>query len=408
MTQPQRSLFSWAGLLASIATAMVAGSAFIPSAVAEVTRDNPHLPDAPLLVGIVLAVFLAALTAGFAAIFLRLTAEDLPPLSQTKTTVLIILQTLLAWITVTDFFYVLSAELGFLFPGIRGWKAAASLLFALLTSALYSFFTGTFESSPELSWLPYPMQASITLIQVTAWCFFAFAVGRIAAKERSNRQQLEASLHEVTAMHHLLEGSAKVSERLRIARELHNALGHHLTSLNLNLQLASRLAEGKAQESVRDAHMVSKLLLSDVRDIVTNMRDAGAEGLNEALGQLASPLQQPNIHLNAADPPPSLTPVHAHILFRVVQEGITNAIRHANPSNVWIDLHYSGNQAFVTVRDDGKGSTNLKPGNGLTGMRERLETFGGTLRAQNTTPTGFALSAVLPLEGVSHDTHHAG
>ncbi|MCU0226435.1 MAG: sensor histidine kinase [Bryobacterales bacterium] len=388
-------------MIASIATALIAGGSVIPVEIQRVALENADTPYVALVATTWIVLMLALLTGSFAAIFFRLTSQLYPPLSAKKTKALVLFQLLLACATATELFYLLAAEVGYLFPGRRGWMAVAILTVSLLLVAGAALVDGSFEAASELAQHSPAVRVSLTLFQVLSWFFFAFAIGRIAASERQGREELEASLHEISAMHHLLEGSAKVTERLRIARELHDALGHHLTSLNLNLQLASRLAEGRARDSLQDAHLVSKLLLRDVRDIVSNMRDGGTQGLDEALRSLIQPIRSPNIHLHAEAAPSWLDPLHAHILYRAVQEGITNAIRHAQADNVWVSLEYSAHEATVTVRDDGRGVETLKPGGGLKGMQERLQTLGGRLDAGNMEARGFLLTARLPAPGTT-------
>jgi signal transduction histidine kinase len=84
-------------------------------------------------------------------------------------------------------------------------------------------------------------------------------------------------------------------------------------------------------------------------------------------------------------------------VLRCVQEIITNAIRHAGANNLWIELSRTGNGIAIRARDDGRGTKELRPGHGLTGMRERLEQVGGRLEIETQTAKGFSVNAWLPL-----------
>ena len=86
-------------------------------------------------------------------------------------------------------------------------------------------------------------------------------------------------------------------------------------------------------------------------------------------------------------------------MLRCLQEIITNAIRHAAASNLWIELSRTGNGIAIRARDDGRGTRELRPGHGLTGMRERLEQVGGKLEIETQPGKGFRLNAWLPLSG---------
>lgn len=86
---------------------------------------------------------------------------------------------------------------------------------------------------------------------------------------------------------------------------------------------------------------------------------------------------------------------------RLTQEILTNAMRHARARNLWLDFRRDGDMVELVARDDGRGAAELKPGNGLTGMRERLEVFGGSLDIETRPGYGFVVLARLPLESKS-------
>ena len=91
-------------------------------------------------------------------------------------------------------------------------------------------------------------------------------------------------------------------------------------------------------------------------------------------------------------------PVRAHILLRGAQEILTNAARHSGAQNLWLGLVRNADGIALTARDDGRGSPSVKPGNGLTGIRERVEAAGGALKIDGASG-GFRLEVWLPLEG---------
>src|SRR5204863_1503702 len=95
-----------------------------------------------------------------------------------------------------------------------------------------------------------------------------------------------AELHATRA---LLVEDSRVAERLRISRDLHDTLGHHLTALSLQLEVASRLASGPAAERVTEAHAITRLLLGDVRDVVSRLRESSHFDVAAAIRTLAAP-----------------------------------------------------------------------------------------------------------------------
>src|SRR5690606_24977237 len=185
--------------------------------------------------------------------------------------------------------------------------------------------------------------------------------------------------------------------------ELHDLIGHHLTALSLNLEVASHLVQGPARDHVQQAQSVAKLLLGDVREVVSQLREGDSIDLTQALTNLTEGVPGLAIHLEL---PPRFgvdDPRRAQVLLRCAQEIIPNTVRHSGARNLWLRFVRSDdNQMLVHARDDGHGAPQLRPGNGLTGMRERLAQFGGGLDIVTGGGRGFALDAWLPLEAVSN------
>jgi signal transduction histidine kinase len=218
-------------------------------------------------------------------------------------------------------------------------------------------------------------------------------VARQQAQAREEQRRLNAELRATRA---LLTESAQVNERTRISRELHDLLGHHLTALSLNLEVAGHITEGRAQEHVRQAHTLARLLLTDVREAVSQLRQSGSIDLAAALWPLVEHVPSLDIHLDLHEPLSLEDPERAHVLLRCAQEIITNAVRHAGARNLWISCRRQGADLLMEARDDGRGVGELVAGNGLRGMRERLRQYGGQLRLEAGAGAGFGLSLRLP------------
>lgn len=225
-------------------------------------------------------------------------------------------------------------------------------------------------------------------------------VTSLVAKEQADAREEQRRLNaELRATRALLAESSRMTERVRISRELHDLLGHHLTALSLNLEVASHLVADKAQEHVRQAQSLARLLLSDVREVVSQLRADDAIDLTRALQSLVEGIPTPTIHLEIPERFGLDDPRRAQVLLRCAQEIITNTIRHARARNLWLRFERStANELVMHARDDGQGAADLVQGNGLNGMRERLAQFGGRLRIDTGRGQGFALDAWLPLE----------
>ncbi|HVI57278.1 MAG TPA: histidine kinase [Luteimonas sp.] len=242
-------------------------------------------------------------------------------------------------------------------------------------------------------WVEAVMQA-VLYVGVTGFVFVTSMVARQQAQARDEQRRLNAELRATRA---LLAESARVNERTRISRELHDLLGHHLTALSLNLEVASHLTQGQAHEHVGQAHTLARLLLSDVREAVSQIRGDDAIDMAATLLPLADNV--PGLRIDMAMPRPFLLddPERAHVLLRCTQEIITNAVRHAHAQVLRLRYGWDGQAIRLQARDDGRGAEAPSAGNGLAGMRERLATYGGDLETETAPGQGFTLRLCLPL-----------
>jgi signal transduction histidine kinase len=265
-----------------------------------------------------------------------------------------------AWLILSQFAVVPVFVRGLHFP----------LVLALMQSLLYAGFSG-----------------------------FVFVTSLIARQQAQAREEQRRLNSELRATRALLAESTRLSERMRISRELHDLLGHHLTALSLNLEVASHLGDSdKVQEHVRQAHTLARLLLTDVREAVSQLREDGAVDMSTALRTLTEGVLAPDIHLEMPEPFLVDDPEHANVLLRCTQEIITNTVRHAQAGNLWLRFEQSGSAIEVTARDDGRGADHPALGNGLRGMRERLSQHAGTVEIKTAQGQGFSLALILPME----------
>lgn len=243
------------------------------------------------------------------------------------------------------------------------------------------------------------LQTSLYL-GISVIAFIASEVARQQADAREEQRQLNSELRATRA---LLAESSRISERMRIARELHDLVGHHLTALSLNLEVAGHLvADSAAAEHVARAHSTAKQLLADVREVVSELRDDEGIELTIALRDLIEGVPGLTVHLEL---PPHFAvgdSRRAQVLLRCTQEIITNAVRHARARHLWLRFEEdAAGMLVLKAHDDGCGAAEVKPGNGLCGMRERLAEVGGQLAIRTERNHGFALEASLPIERVA-------
>ncbi|MDO6692774.1 histidine kinase [Aliiglaciecola sp. 3_MG-2023] len=231
------------------------------------------------------------------------------------------------------------------------------------------------------------------------WTFNIFALVMVNAnikEKRATEQAMELN-RELMATQTLLGEASKQAERVRIARNIHDLLGHHLTALTINLQVASRISDGEVQSQIQQCHDLAKLLLSDVREAVSEIREKSHIELNQALHALLDNVPNLRISLNIETNLTISDVDVAETILRCVQESVTNTLRHSHAKNFNIQLSHKDDSILLRMQDDGSRvkQNDIQEGNGLTGMRERVAHLGGTLDAK-LTPIGFHTQIELP------------
>jgi two-component system sensor histidine kinase DesK len=195
-----------------------------------------------------------------------------------------------------------------------------------------------------------------------------------------------------------IENLAKVAERERIARDLHDVLGHTLSVITLKSELAGKLIDRdplRAGQEIREVEQISRQALSDVRDAIRGYR---SKGLVAELAQAKSTLETAGltVHVDAATTM-QLPPMQESVLSLAVREAVTNVVRHAKAQTCRLRIEQQNETCRLEVVDDGQGFTSME-GNGLRGMRERVEMLGGTIERRN--KSGTTLTVTLPLKEV--------
>jgi len=236
-------------------------------------------------------------------------------------------------------------------------------------------------------------------VTIAFMAFQAFAALVTAYAYRAHRAH-EAVLSinaELLATRELLEEGARAEERLRVSRELHDVVGNKLTGLKLQLVLQSRSPDGGEKNTrLEQCLRLTDELLTDVRAVVTTLRQHDGVDLHQALRALDPDLPRPRVTFDL-DAEVRVDMRQAEALLRCAQEGLANALRHSAAAEIRIALARRPEGLTLSVEDDGRGhAAAIRPGNGLRGMRERLQELGGNLLIEDRLPAGLSLRAVLP------------
>ncbi len=253
------------------------------------------------------------------------------------------------------------------------WIAAQTLAFGLIMVP-FSF------NQPK-----HPIPLSIWFANTLALAglqAFAVLAAHLMRRASAAREELVLANRELLATRELAIHGSRAAERLHIARELHDVLGHYLSALSMNLEAAALergTAAGKEPDSLDTARTLTRTTLAEVRSVVSRLRKDDATDLSSALAALVAAIPHPRIHLQVPEELPPVDAERALTILRCAQECVTNAIRHSGANNLWIELVRRDGGLDLSVRDDGQGAAALAEGNGFAGMRERLSSLRGRL-----------------------------
>jgi signal transduction histidine kinase len=238
--------------------------------------------------------------------------------------------------------------------------------------------------------------AAIAGLSIAGFQLFAIMMTTYARRaETASAELLQVNAH-LLATRTLLAESARDQERLRISRELHDVAGHKLTAMKLHLLALARDPRMQDVAEVGTCAQLADELLGDIREVVKQMRAHDGMSLAAAIEQIAQAMPRPRAHIDVEADASVGNALQAEALLRAVQEAITNAARHGNAENIWIVLRRRDDRIELDMRDDGRGSGTVRFGNGLSGMRERIEALGGDLQPATSPGRGFALHAWIP------------
>jgi signal transduction histidine kinase len=233
-------------------------------------------------------------------------------------------------------------------------------------------------------------------------------------------QELQAANARLEAARQKEKELAIAEERVRLARDIHDGLGHHLTVLSIQLQAADKLVSRNPQaaiEAIQRSRAEAQAALDEVRHSVGMMRQSPAENqpLPEVLSDLVKDFDQRTglrATFERTGAPVELSSFTRQTLFRTVQESLTNATKHGKGvQEISVKLEYLSEAVRLVVRDDGQAVDpvpNSQPGYGLVGLRERVEQLGGKIQSGPIKTGGFEIEVSIPLQEAVHDPGFAG
>jgi signal transduction histidine kinase len=241
--------------------------------------------------------------------------------------------------------------------------------------------------------------------------FFALRFVNTLQAERKAKEQLAAAHEQLQQYAKQAEDLAAAQERNRIAREIHDSLGHALTALNVQLQTGVKLLQhdpAKAQQFLEQAHRLGSTAMKEVRQSVGALRDEAQveQPLEEAIALLVDNFRQgtgiatsANVCINAPVPPNIVKTI-----YRIVQEALTNISKHAQASHIEIQVCTTANSVNLVIEDNGRGF-NLEQlngsGFGLQSMQQRVAAVDGNFQMKTEPGMGCRIAIELPLNKVS-------
>jgi two-component system sensor histidine kinase DesK len=312
-------------------------------------------------------------------------------------------------------FYVTFLALYFAIPQTRG--RTQRVLFVLLFALGYAYFP--FNQSASGAFV-YPVVmmafvvkrtetyillvlATVAGIALETWWFqmpfWAGAMGMffcvvIGFSNLAYSRQQQAS-YMLQRANEEIEHLAQVAERERIARDLHDLLGHTLTVIAIKSELANRLLEvdpQRAKLEMIDVEQTARKALAEVREAVVGYR---SEGFPAEVLSARRTLQSANVSLQTEIAPIELTPEQTNVLCLCLREAVTNIVRHAHATTCDVRLIRSEVGIVLTIEDNGAGAR-AGEGNGLRGMRERVDGLRGKMRLTTVVSSGTQLMVELP------------
>jgi two-component system sensor histidine kinase DesK len=282
--------------------------------------------------------------------------------------------------------------LGLVFTPINGSAAC----FFIYATAFAPFLAESEVKAVKIILSVIALSALETWLLHISWVSFIYSGGFAAVIGTGNIffAQRNRANEKLRMAHEEIEHLAKVAERERIARDMHDVLGHTLSVIILKSELAGKLIDldpERAKNEIRDVEQTSRQALADVRHTIRGYR---AQSLAAEFKQAKATLETAGVTVKSETGEVNLTPAQESVCALIVREAVTNVVRHAEAHTCSLRLAPLNDQCLIEIQDDGRGCNGVE-GNGLRGMRERIEALGGTLARE--TVKGTKLTIQFPL-----------
>ncbi len=312
-----------------------------------------------------------------------------------------------------QFFGLLPPLIAYLYISRRAAFITAGINVLIAVQWIFLTFDGYDFSVEQFRRDQLENDAGIFLFLFIVGNVLSLIIGWVLTQEEKNRERAEHLVTELEASQKKVEELAKVSERNRIAREIHDTVGHHLTAINIQIEKAQAFRSidpAEADQALVDAKRSAQSALADVRDSVSALRDQNRQfDLESGLNQLVDGFRQVPTELlfEGDETPYSKSSLIA--LYRVAQEGLTNIGKHARATAAELSVYLTEDYGILTLKDNGVGidetrfekfEASTEAHFGLLGLQERLELIGGTLEIRSEKDQGTTLHVLVPKRGL--------
>jgi signal transduction histidine kinase len=286
--------------------------------------------------------------------------------------------------------------------------AVIGAMFAWLGVALWLAVRAEPPDSPVRQALAPLIAGLIMSVLFNAFFFgFAYLSGNTAWTSALRRHELEVQADELRRTQAVVAEQAVLHERVRIARELHDVVAHHVSVMGVQAGAARRVLEkdpGKARTALSAIEHTARTAVDELRRMLTVLRSAETDttGPGQGIDRVEELLQAAReagltVRHGVYGDPVELPASTSLAAYRIVQEAVTNTIKHARAGSIDVRIRYLAQEVEVDVADDGVGSGPAANGLGLIGMRERVAAYAGTLEAGPRAGGGYQVRARFPV-----------
>ena len=240
-------------------------------------------------------------------------------------------------------------------------------------------------------------QQIVEFVGIMALIWFVFYAGYSLTKEYKFRQ-----LQEINQKQRLEHEKVKI--RYQLSRDLHDSVGHHLTSIILNLELLNKQINDNKEitQRVNAISFAAKQAMSDIRYVVDSLRVQNLVPLQQGIKELTDAIVKPTLTVAIPKDLPALDYLTHITLFRAVQECLTNCLKHADATQMSIEISRHSKNLKLLLKDNGIGANiaHLKPGHGLKILSERIKFCGGQFKYITNKNDGFGVEIIVPIKDV--------